>query len=632
MGLLRFFFILLWLLPVAPLCAATPLARQLAVLEDVTGTLDLAQVQAADRAGAFHPVRHGFTGGFSRSVFWFRLDVEAEPASGKEDVLWIEIQPPYLDDVQLYVPDPSGSGDYRRLQGGDLFPFDARAVRYRSPVFAVSVDAVLAGPSYLRLQTTSSSLFIVNVWWPDAFLQRLPLEYALLGAFYGLMGALLLVQVWQGFWRRDRLFLAFMLHLALIILFHLGVNGLASQYLLPQWPALGHYWTQYTCFLMYGVGAWFYRRILQIDHTTPWLQRYYLGVQYGSFALLPAPLLGWYVEAAQLALSLVFLMTLLGLFRSLQLWLRGNREAFLLAMAHCVSLLGALSLTLALLGVLPGDFWLVHGYQAASLASVLACSQVMVWRLRKMEHDWREEQLRAHLFEKLSQQEQKARQEQFSFIAMLSHEVKTPLAMIDGAVQSLQLLMGDADQQVVQRHQRIRRGVRRLNELLEKFLHHERLDAPDFKPQWQWLDVTAHCQELLAGLERPVVLHCPPDLRLQADPALLKMALHNLLDNAIKYSPPDTPVQLHVQQEAVSGQLLFQVDDRGTGVAEAEIPHLFERFFRARGHGHVAGSGLGLPIVRRIAELHGGDALAEPRAEGGMRFTLKIPQRQEEAV
>jgi two-component system sensor histidine kinase MprB len=101
-------------------------------------------------------------------------------------------------------------------------------------------------------------------------------------------------------------------------------------------------------------------------------------------------------------------------------------------------------------------------------------------------------------------------------------------------------------------------------------------------------------------------------------PALAR-AITNLVDNALKWGPPGTPVEITVNEGTV------RVRDHGPGIDADDLPHVFDRFYRAAAARTLPGSGLGLAIVRQIAEAHGGTITAEPAAGGGALFTLRIP-------
>jgi two-component system sensor histidine kinase MprB len=104
-------------------------------------------------------------------------------------------------------------------------------------------------------------------------------------------------------------------------------------------------------------------------------------------------------------------------------------------------------------------------------------------------------------------------------------------------------------------------------------------------------------------------------------PSTIERAIGNLLDNAAKWSQAGSEVELRVSDGTVT------VRDHGPGIAEEDLPYVFDRFYRARAARGMPGSGLGLAIVRQVAEAHGGEVAAEPASGGGTRITLRLDGR-----
>jgi signal transduction histidine kinase len=118
----------------------------------------------------------------------------------------------------------------------------------------------------------------------------------------------------------------------------------------------------------------------------------------------------------------------------------------------------------------------------------------------------------------------------------------------------------------------------------------------------------------------------PAPVTALADARLLALALDQLLDNAMRHTPPDTPIELVLDRS--DGRALLVVEDGGPGVPDEVLPHLFERFYRAdAARGRNGGPGLGLTVVAAIAELHQGRAVAERGRETGLRVRIELPER-----
>ena len=234
--------------------------------------------------------------------------------------------------------------------------------------------------------------------------------------------------------------------------------------------------------------------------------------------------------------------------------------------------------------------------------------------------------------------EQEAKRALNGFLSMTAHEFKTPLAIIDGAAQ---LLLMDAEVKapgMLPRLEKIRRAVRRQINILETCLADDRLNAPDFALRRDWLQLpdllrAAAAAQGDAAPGRRIELDladCPAGIT--GDGPMLELCVHNLLNNALKYSPAGTPVRLRAWNEEGPGggaQLTLSVADEGIGIPAAEVERVFDRFFRATNTGTAAGSGVGLNMVRRIVALHGGTVTVDSRLGGGSVFTLRIPLRQE---
>ena len=218
--------------------------------------------------------------------------------------------------------------------------------------------------------------------------------------------------------------------------------------------------------------------------------------------------------------------------------------------------------------------------------------------------------------------------DQRQFVAMISHEFRSPLAVIDSASQVLELQCdtGCAPTTVIRR---IRRGVRRLANFLENCLTEDRLDTRGWvlKRESIALDeflLTVLDQARLAAPGHILELqNAAPGIHLSADPHLLGILLQNLLDNAIKYSPAGSRIDLRSQQEALG--LSLSVGDKGVGITLEDREHILEKYYRGKNAGHISGAGLGLSLVARIVALHGGELSIDSAPGVGTRVSVLLP-------
>jgi two-component system phosphate regulon sensor histidine kinase PhoR len=221
------------------------------------------------------------------------------------------------------------------------------------------------------------------------------------------------------------------------------------------------------------------------------------------------------------------------------------------------------------------------------------------------------------------------------FVANVSHELRTPLTAVRGYVEAL--LDGVSDPADGRRFlETIARHTFRMERLVRDLLRLARLDAGQepLEKAACAIDSLFHgvisdvSSELEARSQR-VVQHVDPDATVvSGDPAKLHDALRNLLHNATSYAPEDS--EIIVTSTRRDSRIVLTVADSGPGIPEADLPRIFERFYRvdkarSRNTRDPGGTGLGLAIVKHLIGLHGGTVAAANRPEGGAIFTIELP-------
>jgi two-component system sensor histidine kinase KdpD len=214
-------------------------------------------------------------------------------------------------------------------------------------------------------------------------------------------------------------------------------------------------------------------------------------------------------------------------------------------------------------------------------------------------------------------------------IDALAHELKTPLTAIEAAADMLQAGRVSQEQRddlidVVQQE------AQRLRRLMGEAIHLARIEAKRLKLERQAIKVDSLIQRALDSLgqragSHPIRLETAGAMPLVfADPELIADLIKQLLDNALKYSPPGRPIS--VSAEELNGLVSIAVRDEGQGLTELEQSRIFEKFYRARrDHAGVQGTGMGLAIAREIAEAHGGAVRVESQLGQGSLFTVTLP-------
>ena len=219
------------------------------------------------------------------------------------------------------------------------------------------------------------------------------------------------------------------------------------------------------------------------------------------------------------------------------------------------------------------------------------------------------------------------RERQFSSDA--SHELRTPTAVIISQAEYA-LGPGVSPEEREGALEAIRRQARRMSVMLGQLLLLARAESGKFRPQRERIDFSELCEmvslELEDGIEKrglTLETRLEPGVFLWGDETLLMRAVTNLLQNAAAYNRPGGRVELSLRRDG--GDCLLEVRDTGVGIAPEDLERIWERFYRADPSRAGEGTGLGLPMVKWIVQLHGGKIAVESRPGEGSLFRLRLP-------
>lgn len=223
------------------------------------------------------------------------------------------------------------------------------------------------------------------------------------------------------------------------------------------------------------------------------------------------------------------------------------------------------------------------------------------------------------------------------FVANISHELKTPIAAVGLLAEALDQA-ADEPVQVRRFANRLTTESGRLTRLTQEIIELSRLQAQDSLSEPELLNVDAVVaaavdqSRVLADAARiTIAVGKKSGAEVSGDERLLVMAVHNLVANAVHYSPEGSRVGVGVRRH--DGVVEITVTDQGVGIAEADLERIFERFFRvdqARSR-HTGGTGLGLSIVKHIVQIHGGDIRVWSQPGSGSTFTIRLPEAPQPA-
>lgn len=628
----------------------------LQMLRDPQARLD---ADTAGTAPGWRALPGAINAGYTTDTLWVRLEVQRPPSAPRRWLL--QFGHALLDDVQLYRRDAAGRWRLQQHAGEDVGR-EHWAVDARNVLLPLTLDSDQPVELLLRLQSKNAMSTTISLLTPEAYGSASRREYLFYGL--GLGFGLLLIAFHALFWgmTRDRLSGWYLAYVSNALAVEALTAGLPQQLL-----AMPATWSDNLLGLCMcaglTIGIRFAAMQLGIDRRWPRPMRaVFIGLLLLSLAAAALVLSG-HNGLGMLAMQPAAMLSIVGLLGA-ALWLLrrddGQARAFLLIFG--IYYAGVALSFVRNLGYVPTNVWTNNAAALGTLLHMVLMStrltrQYDVMRREKEAAQARLMQVVGRHNEQLEQEvrvrttdlhqeieqrrrlevelraaletERRAKQSQLDFVAMVSHEFRTPLAIINTTAQQIARNLEAAREKTLARCANLRAAAQRMVALVDEYLTTDRMDTPQAAFQPRDCD-QAELREMLddlvedwpRGRVRLLIDRLP--LHWRCDLGLLRVALRNLLANADRHTAPGGMIELQVGCPP-DGKLSFRVSNPGDEVPTDEVPRLFEKYFRGRQAQRSPGAGLGLYLVQQIAEMHSGQARLESRGRGEpVRFGLEL--------
>jgi signal transduction histidine kinase len=542
----------------------------------------------------FTPFKNILNKGYSGSVYWVRVRLDASRLKA-DQLVGLKITPTYLDEIALFSDDSSEA-----LQTvGDRYPSHNNAITALSYNF-VSIYKPDRPYLWLRLKTTSTSLMSVEALHIDDLNNSNVNEFLLSGLLIGLLIAFGCLAAYYFAIKPELvsgLFLLKQLFSVVLALAYQGYLRLLINY--AQQPFLVDYATSISLLVYTLLTLVFYYAFFIELELKKWVRQFFNGTIIGTILAMFLFIFGHVTPAMTLNATIVaitglmlFLIPIFGID-----WSKLEKTAinkFMFVAIQALSLLMLMYVTLPALGLLSVDSFLAF----MVLLNVVVPSFIMLMlvRYRAIRFD-KERAIDIAVQVSKTEYEKAQRERQEQFMAMLTHEIKTPLALIRFAVRTA---IGKNYSS-----SRIDRAVDDINAVIERCQQVDKLEKG-----WQFIkaqhDMATLVRECIERVEESgrVVMAPVPHIVITTDEILFKVILSNLLENAIKYAAPDTRVDVQVIKQSDHALVRVLNVIGKAGVPDAQ--QVFTKYYRSELAHAKTGSGLGLYIVKSLTELLGG--------------------------
>lgn len=558
--------------------------------------------------------------GYDTKAHWFHVTLK--PAADAPPRWVLAIGTPELEEVDVWVEQREGG--FKHYPMGYHRPYENRPLRTR--LFALPLEVFDDMRVFLRVRTTNAINVHAELWQVEAFTASETRSNFYRGMYFGILLIAAALYIILGVRLRDVVMSAYAGYVASQILFNLGTNGYLpvllgahSEWFTDALPRIGWLGGAASIVLMWD-------RLLNLKQHWPRVHRLFLATLVLNLGLLPFALLPslvgewllWVVKLANALNSLNFFISMGLLLHS---W-RHNRRGELLVyfVAFVIPALGTTVNNAINMGLLAQNAVTANFYQIAPLVHVLVMSYGLALRLRQLQYDKAAAEQEAAIATRRTE-------EQRRFVAMLSHEFGNPLAAIDRAAQMIQLKAPELAAPEAQRLAQIRGNAATLSGFVEHFLMTEALEHGALAVSPVPCDVRALLEGAIAqqgeaAAARLHVRQCPAGV-FELDSTLAGVAVGNLLANALRYSPPESRVEVNVVRDEAG--LRICVADHGPGMDEEELGRLGTPYFRGAAALGKKGSGLGYHFTRRIVEAHGGRLSARSGEGKGLEVEIFLP-------
>ena len=628
--------------PIDELRETIPLVPRTVVI-DPAGTLVMTEAQrllTAPDASVETTVRsHGYT----PDTLWGRIVLDVEPAAAGRWYLSLEL--PNFDRLEIYTQSSPTEQPVPFVMLGDRVP-EPTKIRTRFHIAPIDLPPgrtvlLVRGQtgSTLTLDLKLRQLSTLMAEEQDYF--ALQMFYLGVATIFGFAAIGLFAQT------RQSIYLIYIINLTSHSLLWLFINGTGPGHLWPEFSARFHIDPHpFVGLTLFGTAA-FAAHFLSTARVPPLVRKSLSAVAVFGLALallstvIPEDLIYWssrLVSTIALpAIGVLFALTGMGLYR--------GEPAARPLMFTWAGLIGAIILAVMRdLGFVENNALTLSGPQLGSIFEMVVFAFMLAERLGRLQRD-KEQLQRAALdtareqeailehrvadrtaeLDAAVQRERAARRLQQQFVAMVSHEFRAPLAIIDGAAQNIGIDNSGSGVRV----EKIRSAIRRLLRMIDACLTDERVESGAIRLQREAFDLRDLAEEATdviraAAPDRIFDLQVPSHrMTLNADLRLSEIAISNLLENAVKYSPTGSMISTTVV--AVPGGMEISVEDEGLGVPEADRDRIFEKYHRSNNASGIPGAGLGLHLARAILDAHRGSIRYSSSANGGSRFVLQFP-------
>ncbi len=608
----------------------------LSYYEDINGTQTLSQIQNT----SFHSYNKSNANfGFSRSVYWFRIDLEQDPNSVVKN-WWLLVSYPLLEYVDVYLTDSDGKLLSQHVLGS-MVPFADREMLMRDFVTKISFEKCQQATLYLRVKTQSSIQVPLSIYTFSGLLKEIEKNNFYAGLYYGIFLIIFLYNVVLFFFTRDPNYMRYALFLSTFILWQLSFDGIGIEYL----------WTDWFWFIKHGAGFWiamssfsalyFSRSFLNTLQFTPKMDRLILFIMRIALIMAVASLILPYGKVIAINAALGSIVPLILFITGIMVLRKNYRPARFYVAGWSSLLVGTIIFAFNKFDIIPSFDGVNHIQQIGSAVEMIFLSWALADRIHLLQKEYIDKL--NHLNESLSENVRNALMEarekdrlfvqqsrlaaMGEMIEQIAHQWRQPLNTLALINQEhyVKYKLGTCDEKYFdQTHEKIDEHLQYLSKTIDDFRNFYKTDkSKSLEDIGKLADDALRLSDVFLKYAK-----IKTDLNVMTSRKVLiaKNEMVQVLMNLIKNAHDAI-----VEQRIMDGKIIIKVEDSGTGVkisvednargiAPDVMEKIFDIYFTTKDPDH--GTGLGLHMSKYIIEESFGGKIVVENIPDGVRFMI----------
>lgn len=605
-------------------------------------------VQSKDKQNAFIQAGKGaISFGISNSNMWFKVAVKNNIPDIQQH--WIlELAYPHYDSISFYAQDQSGL--WQEQLTGDRTPFNTRPIPNKHFAFPITLNDTTTHTYYFHIGGEGSRQFPLFIQSESKFYavqEEISMIYG--GIFFGIIIIMLLYNLFIYFSLKDRVYLYYVLANTFILLFYLGYSGYGFQYLWGAYPSVNAKIIPLGVTLAGSMTIVFVRNFLEAKKYSPLINTLFMAMLLAYFIEFLCLFFFNYEIILKGASLLAMLSSVLILFSSASIWIKGNKSARFIVFAFSFYLIGILLLNLNIGGILNRNFFVAHSMEVGTAIEITLLSLALsdkYSRLRKEKEEAQAELIEMQrvtneeLEQRIQRRTQTINQQKLELqesnkvkdklLSILSHDLKGPLNSFQTLLNMM--LKDELTKENINMYtSHLNNKLGLMINLVDNILNWVRSQMEGINFDIQEISVNelvkenVHLFSSQAELKKIEVFdQVEENTLVLGDKNVVRMVIRNLLANALKFT--HSGGQIFISSQKVGDNMAIEVRDTGVGIDPDKIKLLFtDAHFTSPDTNQNAGTGIGLLLCKEFLVHISGTIIVESTLGEGARFTFTLP-------